>query len=77
MRTGEYVYPDTDIMMSKYRKECEDFQGDKAKFWSGKMSIYIQLTVSGSPIVLSRRLEILDAIRQEYDNIIFSRCEQE
>lgn len=63
----------TNQVIEKYRKECEQFKGDKAKFWSGKMSIHIQQAVYGSPIALSQRLEILDAIRQEYDDVVFSR----
>ena len=60
-------------MMDEYQKELDKFNGDKALFWAGKMAQIIKIMTVCSPMQLSGYLEILDKVREKYDQIIFSR----
>ena len=55
------------------KKECQQFTGNKALFWSGKMSTIISCIERGYIINLSKNMELLFKIRTEYDNEILNR----
>lgn len=64
----------------EYRKELKRYLEDgtvkdPAVFWSGRMSQLVKV-VCNTPIVKmhSYTFELLDLVRQEYDEIMFSRA---
>ena len=59
--------------MDAYREELNQFKGDKALFWAGRMAQTIKAMTSCSPLRLSGYIELLDLLREEYDRIIFDR----
>ena len=60
-------------LKSALQKDASEFTGDKAKFWSGKMSVYITAMQSANLLHVSSHMEILVFCKDEYDHIIFSR----
>lgn len=57
-----------------WKKEAAKFTGEKALFWSGRMSIIIGLLKVCYPTQLSDYLELLFMVQTEYDNEIISRA---
>lgn len=64
-------------IMDEYHKELESWstrtKGDKALFWAGRMAQIIKAMTMCSPIQLSDYIVLLDLVREQYDQIIFSR----
>lgn len=64
-------------IMDEYHKELESWstrtKGDKALFWAGRMAQTIKVMTMCSPIQLSDYIVLLDLVREQYDQIIFSR----
>ena len=66
-------------IMDEYHKELESWstrtKGDRALFWAGRMAQTIKAMTMCSPIQLSGYIVLFDLIREEYDQIIFSRLQ--
>jgi predicted nucleotide-binding protein (sugar kinase/HSP70/actin superfamily) len=65
-------------IMAEHHKELDYWleaspDCDKALFWAGRMAQTIKAMTVCSPIQLSAYIELCDLMRQEYDQIIFSR----
>jgi hypothetical protein len=65
-------------IIEEYRKELDYWlqrepKCDKALFWAGRMAQHVKAMTVCSPLKLSGHLELCDLVRQEYDDIIFSR----
>ena len=56
-----------------YKAMEQDFTGDKALFWAGKMSSVTKRILSCNIRQLSGNIALLEMCMQEYDNIIFNR----
>ena len=54
---------------------AKKFDGDKALFWAGRMSIVIGMMDQASVTDLSRLMELLLKCRRRYDTIITERME--
>lgn len=57
--------------LERFDKECEEFKGDKALFWAGRMSMYI-MQLNNIPR-LSETIYLLKEMAKRYDEIIFGR----
>ena len=65
----------TEIVKAKLLEEAEQFKGDKAKFWSGHMSMGIGALLNTRLDSINDTLELLTFFKEEYDKIIFERTQ--
>lgn len=63
----------SDYSIGKLFDECEEFGGDKAIFWAGRMSSLIASIQFNGMGSLVRNLDLLVFASGEYDKVVFSR----
>jgi len=64
------------INLAIMKEDCKRFAdkgGDEAKFWSGRMSIYIAELIGCNIYNAGSVLRLLNQVRLEYDSVVFSR----
>lgn len=63
-------------LMQEWKTEFEAFEGDKALFWAGKMSISIGALISAQPLNISSIIHLLGKVKEAYDWEIFSNLKK-
>ena len=57
-----------------WERDAELFDGDRALFWAGRMSIAAGMVVRSDARRLSAAIELLNECRERYDAIIFEEA---
>jgi len=65
-----------DNLYSYFCDMAKGFDGDKALFWAGRMSMVIDMMNHASINQLSRLMELLLNCKRRYDGIITKRTEE-
>lgn len=60
-------------LIASWSSECDAFQGDRALFWAGKMSIAVGLMEYSYPADFSKYFSLLLESKNNYDREILSR----
>ena len=60
-----------------WERDAERFDGDKALFWAGRMSIAAGMVVRSDALRLSAAIKLLDDCRERYDLVIFGEAGKE
>ena len=60
--------------MESFRSLADTFKGDKAMFWSGRMSMMVRQVLHSTPKDLLFTLSVLERCTDEYDQIIEDRA---
>ena len=61
-------------MIERWEREAEQFDGDQALFWAGRMSIAAGMVARSDARWLSAAIELLNECRERYDAIIFDEA---
>jgi hypothetical protein len=65
----------TETIKTKLLEEAEQFKGDKAKFWSGHMSMGIGALLGKRLNSIGETLKLLTFFKDEYGKIIYERTQ--
>ena len=60
-----------------WERDAERFDGDKALFWAGRMSIAAGMLARSDALRLSAAIKLLDDCRERYDDVIFREAGKE
>ena len=64
-----------DEVIKHYRHDAERFDGDKALFWAGRMSMLVRTLEESQLCVASKYVTLISLCATEYDKIIFARVD--
>lgn len=62
--------------MRRWEDAADKFDGDKALFWAGRMSMCVGSLMKSDLMSISYFMDLLNSVRHKYDNEIMKQMEE-